>query len=113
VQGSGHKVLKEEQEMILMVTHRVRNFELWKPVFEEHQSVRERYGATGHLIYRSLEDPSLVTIIMQYPSEQRARAFLEDSSLQEAMHRAGVEGEPAISMWTETEGLEYTVRKAA
>jgi hypothetical protein len=40
--------------MILIVEHRVRDFEAWKPLFDEHGAVRRKYGATGHVVYRSL-----------------------------------------------------------
>ena len=93
--------------MILMVTQKVKDFDVWKPVFEEHQSVRQRHGAEGHAIYRAKDEPNLVTVIMRYPSVEAAKAFAADPSLKEAMERGGVEGMPTVSMWDETEMRQY------
>jgi hypothetical protein len=47
--------------MILMVQHTVRDYDAWKAVFDEHQAVRARYGATGHQLYQSADDPNQIT----------------------------------------------------
>lgn len=99
--------------MIVIVQHRVRDFDAWRPVFEEHQPVREQYGCTGHLLYRGLDDPNELTIIMQYPSRQEAEGFANDPSLREAMERGGVESEPRVTMVQEAEAADYSQRKAA
>jgi hypothetical protein len=110
---AGRERGEERAAMILMVKHTVRNFDTWKPAFEEHQSVRERYGASGHLVYRSASDPNRVTVLTQFPSEQMAKAFMEDPTLRQVMQSAGVEGEPDISMWEEAEAIDYRTRTAA
>ena len=93
--------------MILMVTHKVRDFDAWKRVFEEHESVRARHGAKGHTLYRRKDDPNLVAVANEFPNAEGAAAFLEDPSLKEAMERAGVEGMPTITMWDEAETRSY------
>lgn len=93
--------------MILMVSQRVGDYAQWKSVFDEHRTVREQHGATGHLIYRSGDAPSEVTVLMEVSSEERAKAFLADPSLKAAMERAGVEGAPTTS-FLEGELVHYT-----
>jgi len=34
--------------MIVIVQHKVRDYETWKSVFDEHEATRRRHGATGH-----------------------------------------------------------------
>ena len=93
--------------MVVRVTHHVRDYDAWKQVFDEHRAVREEHGATGHIIYRSLDDPNLVTVVNAFPSAEAARAFTADPSLPEAMHRAGVDSDPHIEMDEQAEDVSY------
>ncbi len=99
--------------MIAIVQHHVRDFDTWQPVFEDHQPVREKYGCTGHLVYRGLSDPNDVTIIMQYPSRQDIERFMQDPSLREVRDRGGVDSEPRVTILEEVEAADYTRQRAA
>jgi quinol monooxygenase YgiN len=93
--------------VILVVHHRVRDYDAWKLVFDEHEIVRRSHGEIEHRVYRDLNDPNRVIVHNDFPSEEAARAFLEDPSLQEAMQRAGVEGEPGVSFIERAERKVY------
>jgi len=98
--------------MIVIVQHKVRDYDAWKAVFDEHGEVRKRYGATGHRIYRHLDDPNEVTVLNQFPSREKAEAFVRDPSLREAMQRGGVLGEPRITWAEDPETVDYVARAA-
>jgi quinol monooxygenase YgiN len=91
----------------LVVHHRVRDYDAWKPVFDEHEPVRRSHGEVEHRIYRDIHDPNCVVVHNDFPSEDAARAFTEDPSLAEAMERAGVEGEPGMSFMEAAERKVY------
>ena len=98
--------------MDLIVQHKVRDYDTWKPVFDEHGDVRRRYGATGHELYRDIDDPDELTIVTHFPSRDQAAAFVADPSLKAAMERGGVISEPRIT-WTEhAETVDYQARAA-
>ena len=99
--------------MIIIVQHTVRDYDAWKAVFDEHQAVRTRHGATGHLLYRGADDPNEITIVNQFPSREQAEAFAADPSLKEAMERGGVISEPRITWARETEDVDYRQTRAA
>ncbi len=99
--------------MILMIEHRVDDFDRWLPVFQGSRETRERHGATGHLVYRSYHDPEVVAVMTQFPDEEHAMTFLNDPSLIEAMNRGGVQGDPQASLWTEEDAADYRVEEAA
>jgi heme-degrading monooxygenase HmoA len=99
--------------MIIIVQHTVRDYDAWKAVFDEHRAVRARYGATGHQLYRGLQDPNEVTVVNYFPSREQAEAFAADPSLKEAMERGGVISEPRITWAQEAEAADYTQSKAA
>ena len=93
---------------LLIVHHRVQDFDRWKTVFDEHGTNRKEHGCSRHWVYRSVEDPNDVVISTEWPSDEAARSFVADPSLREAMERAGVVGQPAM-MWIgdEVESKEY------
>jgi hypothetical protein len=99
--------------MILMVEHRVSDFDEWKRGFDAHRPVQERYGATGYLIYRREDDPAVVAVVMQFPSKEQLEGFVGDPSLGEAMASAGVVGVPQVRTYTEAGAEELSGRMAA
>ena len=99
--------------MFLVVQHTVRDYDAWKTVFDEHESVRTKYGALGHTIYRDAGDPNAVTIFNRFESRARAEEFARDPSLPEAMKRGGVLGEPRITWLEEADSASYASRRAA
>jgi quinol monooxygenase YgiN len=97
----------------LVVHHRVRDYDAWKTVFEEHEAVRRSHGQIEHRVYRDIHDPNRVVVHNDFASEEAARSLLEDPSLKEAMERAGVEGEPGMSFMERAERKVYDESAAA
>jgi quinol monooxygenase YgiN len=91
----------------LVVWHKVRDFDVWKPVFDEHEDARRTHGETEHRIYRNAAEPNTVVVHNDFPSEEAARGFMADPSLPEAMERAGVEGEPWLGLIEPVERKRY------
>jgi quinol monooxygenase YgiN len=99
--------------MDIILQHFVRDFDTWKPAFDEHESVRAKHGCLGHTVYRSEDDPNDVTVITSWPSRERAEEFLQDPSLREAMERGGVVSEPRVTWADRVETSAYAGRRAA
>jgi quinol monooxygenase YgiN len=91
----------------VVVSHHVHDFDKWFQVFDEHGDVRREHGATGHRLYRSLDDPGRVVIVNDFADEAGARAFLTDPSLRDAMERAGVDAPPTLDVCTLAESATY------
>jgi len=91
----------------VIVTHRVTDFESWKPIFERYAEVRRRYGARGHRLYRSIQDPHQVIVVNDFESLAGVEAFLSDHELPEVLERAGVEGPMEIFVSDEVESRSY------
>jgi quinol monooxygenase YgiN len=98
--------------MVVIVQHRVSDYEAWKTVFDEHEEVRRRHGATGHELYRGLDDPNEVTVVNHFPSRAAGEALVADPSLKEAMERGGVVSEPRVTWAEEANSAEYTTKAA-
>jgi quinol monooxygenase YgiN len=99
--------------MILILQHTVRDYDAWKPVFDEHESVRATYGCLGHTIYRAADKPNDLTLLFKYESRERAQEFMRDPSLAKAMRRGGVVSEPSATWVEEAESTSYAERHAA
>jgi hypothetical protein len=75
---------------------RVADFDAWKPVFDEHGSVRREHGLTDNAVLRDEDDANMVTILLGTDDAARAREFLGSDSLREAMQGAGVVSQPDL-----------------
>ena len=57
--------------------------------------------------YRLLQHGNSVLALIEFPDAASAQAFQTDTSLGEAMDRAGVVGTPDISIWSEASQEQY------
>ncbi len=92
----------------LVIHHRVRDYDVWKAVFDEQEGVRRGHGQIEHRLYRYPGDPNGVAIHNDFPSGDAARGLLADTSLKEAMARGGVEGEPGSGFLALVERKTYS-----
>jgi len=92
----------------LIVRHRVRDYDAWKPGFDEHAENRRKHGALGHRLYRTSGDPLEITAVTLFKDAASANGFIEDPSLKEVMQRAGVITDPDIRLCEEVEVVEYS-----
>ena len=91
----------------VIVAHHVADYDAWYPVFTEHEAVRRRHGATGHIINRAADDPNMVIVVNEFATVAGAQAFAQDPSLPDVMHRAGVDSAPSVWIANEAESSSY------
>jgi heme-degrading monooxygenase HmoA len=82
---------------LMLVHHRVADFDAWKRVYDDFRENQRRGGVRFHQVLRSRENPNLVVVTHVFDDEQAARAFAESAELRDAMGRAGVE-EASVSI---------------
>jgi hypothetical protein len=85
----------------MIVRHTVKDFDTWKPFFEEHGSVRDEYGVATVGVYRDTKTPNDVVIILRTDDIDRAQELLASSNLKEVMQSSGVISEPQVSILEE------------
>ena len=78
----------------MLVRNKVRDFDVWKAVFDgELSAVRDAGLGVVHL-WRSMDDPTEVFFLLSISDMDKARAFTADPASAAAGERAGVlEGE--------------------
>ena len=91
---------------IVMQSH-VADFDAWLAMFNENESFRSGHGATGHTINRSVDDPNLLILAVNFTSPEDAKGFLADPALKERMAQAGVDAAPQSWICEEVESRPY------
>ena len=81
------------------VRQTVEDFKVWRPTFDGDAARRKAGGGTGNnVVYRDVENPNLVTVILEWDNLANLEKFLHDPALAEAMKKAGAVGAPAITI---------------
>jgi heme-degrading monooxygenase HmoA len=89
-----------------IVQSHVEDYDRFHAVFSERAEFRKSHGATGHAIYRGVDDPNTLVVVNDFASADEARAFAAAPELKEAMARAGVD-HPQMWIVEEAEAQRY------
>jgi quinol monooxygenase YgiN len=81
---------------IMGVTHTVRDFDVWKKNYDEHESMRVASGLTKLAVCRDMENPNKVYVFVKIADVQKAKEFAANPSLKEAMQKGGVNSVPTF-----------------
>lgn len=80
-----------------IVRQTAADFDKWHNIFDETAPIRKEFGATGsHQIFRDMDDPNTITVIIEWENGEKAKEFLNSPILREAMQNAGVIGAPMV-----------------
>ena len=74
----------------MIVRNRVRDFDVWKSVFDENLGAALEAGLTLENLWRSIDVPNDVFFIFTVNDLAKAHAFLSAPSSAEAGERSGV-----------------------
>lgn len=82
----------------LTIRAKVTDFAKWRSVFDESEGLRRAAGSTGlNHVYRDVDDPNTVTLMLEWDNTDNAHKFMNDPALRERQQKAGVVGPPAVS----------------
>lgn len=93
--------------MHAMIRQNVKDFEAWKKVFDEDGVNRKMAGSKGGHVFRALNDPNNVFVLIEFDDLDKTNKFMNSDVLKEAMKKAGVVGKPDIYLMDE--GIRTTV----
>ena len=80
----------------LLVHHKVKDYNEWKPVFDSHASARSQSGSKGGKVFRNSSNPNELFVVLEWDSIKNAQKFAESDKTKEVMKNAGVVGIPEI-----------------
>ena len=94
--ADGRMIARPNQEdrmrTILLVDHRVADFDAWLKVYDEVRQWQHDSGVRFEQVLRSTEDPNRVLVTHAFESREGAESFVNNADLREAMGRGGVDG---------------------
>jgi heme-degrading monooxygenase HmoA len=80
----------------VFIRNKVKDYDKWKPVFDENRVFRTAGGEKGGRLFRNIDDPSETFIIFKWDTIENARKFTDSDDLKKAMQKAGVTEKPNI-----------------
>jgi len=86
----------------ILIKHKVADFAVWHKAYQDHGATRTAAGALGSLVCQGEDDPSSVTVVIEFQSLDQARAFLASEELARKMQAAGVLGPPSFEFLSTT-----------
>jgi quinol monooxygenase YgiN len=81
---------------VMSVTHTVRNFDVWKKSYDEHENMRVANGLTKLAVCRDMDSPNKVYVFVKIADVQKAKDFATNPELKEAMQKGGVNSVPSF-----------------
>jgi hypothetical protein len=93
----------------LVVTHKIRDYAQWKPMFDQSEGLRHEHGLRGGWILRDEKDKNLITVALEVDDLDAARRFMASDQLKEHMELGGVIGKPSILLLEEVERVPEPV----
>ena len=84
----------------LVVRHRVRDYTVWRAVYDDLEPLRVRYGCTAQRVLQLPDDTNDVLVTHDFDSVEQASAFAHSDELRAGMARAGVDARPTVEVFT-------------
>lgn len=81
---------------VFSVSHTVKDFDAWKKVYDEGESMRVDAGMSKLAVCRDMDNPNKVYVFNRIADVQKARDFAADPKLKEAMQKGGVTSAPVM-----------------
>jgi len=83
---------------IVLVNHKVKDFNAWKPYFDADQERRSAAGLKDVYVTRKADDPNDVFMVFETEDADNAMKMMEDPNLKDVMDQAGVINRPTITV---------------
>lgn len=84
----------------VMITHKVKDWDAWKKVFDADKPNRVNAGFTDRLLAYNIGDNHQVTMVMLVSDMKKAEDFSKSPELKAKMEAGGVEGPPTFFYYT-------------
>ena len=91
---------KIDQNMRLLVSHKVKSFAAWKQVFDDDKPSREAVGLIDRAIVHASGDANDVSVVFAVNDLAKAKALIASKEMKDKMTSAGVDGAPTFFFYT-------------
>ncbi|HXG35130.1 MAG TPA: hypothetical protein VNJ11_17325 [Bryobacteraceae bacterium] len=83
--------------ILMLVRHKVADFNAWKRVFDSHAEAQRAAGLRVERVLRNFDDANEVFLLFEVTDVEKARAFITSPLLPQVMRMAGVVDSPDIT----------------
>lgn len=80
------------------VSHHVKDYDVWKPIFEKDEEVRAAMGMKLLNMFRGQEDPNEISFLFDISDLEAMRKMMDSEEMKMKMKEAGVDGEISIKI---------------
>lgn len=80
----------------MFVRHEVTDYATWRKSYDAFGATQKSMGVGFQAVYQSTDDPNDVTVVHDFKSLEKAKAFVTSDKLKAAMQESGVKGAPTI-----------------
>jgi len=84
------------EDVRMFVRHEVADYVAWRKTYNAFAPTQKKLGVIYKAVYQSTDDPNDVTVIHDFHSLEKAKAFAASAELKAAMEKSGVKGAPQI-----------------
>jgi ABC-type sugar transport system substrate-binding protein len=84
------------EDIRMFVRHEVADYAVWKKAYDGFAPTQKKMGVVFKAAYQSTDNPNDITVIHDFHSLEKAKAFATSPELRAAMEKAGVKGAPQI-----------------
>lgn len=85
-----------EPFQVMAISYTVKNYEVWKKVFDERESTRAESGLTTRALARGTDNPNKIYLFLNVADMQKAKEYAANPKLKEVRKTAGVTSEPEV-----------------
>jgi len=78
----------------MFVRHEVTDYATWRQGYDAFRATQKDMGVGFQAVYQSTDDPNDVTVVHDFKSLEKAKAFVTSDKLKAAMQKSGVKGTP-------------------
>ena len=83
---------------IVILSHRVENFQDWKKIYDEDEPRRQKAGFKEVICGPKVGEPDLIYMVFETNDLHQAKRMIENEELKEVMRKAGVKGHVEMVM---------------
>ena len=87
-------------DVVVSVSHEVKDFATWKKGFDGDKAMRKKAGFKDLYVAQDIAKPNLIYIAFTAKDEASAKAFIANPKLKETMEKCGVISTPTIVIST-------------
>ncbi len=84
----------------VMITHKVKDWDAWKKVYDEDKPNRVNAGFTDRMLAYNVGDNHMVSMVLLVSDMKKAEDFSKSPELKAKMEAGGVEGPPTFFYYT-------------